>query len=537
MKKRLTKRFRIEGIKDGYDLTQFSQDVQFHPDGSVSQRPCVQWFNPSLVAASAAADPQIGFLGATTFGNVIVAGSVNGVYTLKPVTSGSAEPNYQYIDGGSPASATSFDSAVIGDELFIANGVTPILKYGSVGFSLINGQYGAGTQKLVAKTICEYRGLLFAGNTREALQNYPNRIRWTSYANREIFDAFEDESYTSFEDIGDPSDEIILLRQIDNNLIIFKRRSIWIAEGVSDIVAAPQSIRCLTNDVGLVNPNAMAETKSTVVFISDDGLYQIKDGQVTQAGFPCTELMRNNLYRLPSAQIAYNFDDESYIILFPASGVASDRTADNGIAFAITEGKLSVWDVWLGFIKSLRYGNRGMYIIGSPATTYTPKTCRIGWLTTETKEDYYDYSLSVPPNPPAGYYGCPSNLSATVTPLYDTGIIETGHVALRAARFVFENAGDFTATAYFYYDGCQTPYLTETQAMRESFTPVSDSMSETLTGNTDGAVAAAMSSDRKVLIPHFADLDTSVYRFLRIRVTAVWKLFDIEVSYQKRGAF
>jgi hypothetical protein len=174
-----------------------------------------------------------------------------------------------------PADTCSF--AAVNNRLMIAAGNTNKVWTTDV---LTHRETTATTSAgfvLQAKCLANHRGILYAGNLVEADGAHKNRIRWSAFGEPENFTPWGASNYQNFEDVGDPEEEIVAMASWGNNLYIFKEDTIWVAIGIATDFVGPEIMKQINSRFGLVGANAVCTYHDGVRFLSEGGIYLIKD--------------------------------------------------------------------------------------------------------------------------------------------------------------------------------------------------------------------------------------------------------------------
>jgi len=325
MKKRHNVPVKLEGYKVSDWEKKGSVNLYFEADHSVGTRPVLTKTNPTAIAdALAGAAVAIHSFNSDT---VWVSGSslyLNGnnkhTYTATPVHSTMAEL-YNRLH-------VAFDwegsSEIIG--VLDSTGT----------WAETTGTYD-GANKVKAGVVCEHRGILFCARMKEGATQYLHRIRWSNYGDAQDFDPSGDGSYDSYEDIGDDTDPIVNLVSLGNELIILKRRSIWVASGIASDVVAPEYVRQLSAEYGLVGPRAVTRYHNGIIFLSDVGLIYT-DGHTFRN-------MDEDLWRWirPTSTLTDNWRDQ-YVLWHERLRTLFVYDENTGVMYARTNGE---WNAWI----------------------------------------------------------------------------------------------------------------------------------------------------------------------------------------------
>lgn len=262
MKQRQNVKLRNKGYrKTDSDFPSAMKNLYFEEDSSIEVRPPLVLDNPITAGSTAG-----GALSITNFDDDKVWSDGANLYI------GSATLTaYTAITTASHVSmAEVFGSLHVAADWTDGKEIIGVVSSGGT-YAQTTGTYD-GASKVAAGIVCEHRGILFTARNYEDSIHYKNRIRWSNYAAPQDFDPDGDGSYSSFEDIGDNADEIMQLKSLGNELIIFKRKSVWVASGIASDVIAPDYIRQLTNEYGLIGADAITMYKTGIIFVSRSGL-------------------------------------------------------------------------------------------------------------------------------------------------------------------------------------------------------------------------------------------------------------------------
>lgn len=227
-------------------------------------------FSPKRLFAWDAATPQV------------LLSANNAVYyaTTTAFTSMSVTTTAPF--GASFAPWTSSNLSLV----YIATGTTSYKWDGSTATALTasgTGQWQntysspTGTHMPTSRFVSSHVDRLWCAYTTEDGVSYPNRVRFSHPINRESW------ADTDYIDIVDGGSGITHIVPFGGNLLVFKKRAVFAILGYSTDTF---QVVPLTNDVGAVNPTAVAATERAVYFFSwPDGLFMY-DGQSFVDLFP-----------------------------------------------------------------------------------------------------------------------------------------------------------------------------------------------------------------------------------------------------------
>lgn len=130
--------------------------------------------------------------------------------------------------------------------------------------------YGANENITTAKFVEQYNNYLFLANCTANGVYYPTRIYWSNLQDTTTW------LQSSFLEISENDGQQIMgMKVLGNNLIIFKTRSIYIVSftGDADAPFILQGGGKANSDVGCVSHFSIQEVQNGLVFLSPDGLY------------------------------------------------------------------------------------------------------------------------------------------------------------------------------------------------------------------------------------------------------------------------
>ena len=153
----------------------------------------------------------------------------------------------------------------------------PVIVSDGPAWHIVTAETSAGF-KLSCVTIANHKGIMYAGNTMEADGRKPARLRWSAFGEPENFSPYGAGSYLAFCDVGDVDEPILKIFSFQNDLVILKRKTVWVASGVAsneqgDIT--PGNLRCINTEFGVTNPKACAAHSDGVYMIADSGVWMI----------------------------------------------------------------------------------------------------------------------------------------------------------------------------------------------------------------------------------------------------------------------
>lgn len=360
---------------------------------------------------------------------------------------------------------------------------------------------------LHAGVLAEHSGVLFAARVSEEDGMHLSRLRWSAFAEPENFEPFGAGNFQNFEDIGNPDDEIVRLVSFGSNLVIFKKRSVWVAYGLSQTQISPEYIRQVSNDFGLVGPNALVKTDRSIVFLSAQGL-AVYDGETfnTASGFtadiqPHVEWRDKKL--LEHACLDRDPTTDTYYLLLPRY---KKRNED---CFVFSNGAWTRWE------------------FGKPISTI--RTVKLSTGEFYTRIGDYD----------GGLYEFKRDARTDVLPTrtifnpkYQTDWIDFGDKRkklMRSLELVLRLEGDFPLKVEVYYDYSLVPHSTHVITNKDGQPTLDNSQLD-----IDAATV-----DRRMYIHHFIDLDASAvcvrFRFIAEGENNRFRIYRATVGYITRG--
>lgn len=172
--------------------------------------------------------------------------------------------------------------------------------------------------KLKPGLIENHKGVMFAARITESDGFHPTRIRWSDFATPENFSPWGAGNFQSFEDVGEPYDEIIRIVSLGNDLIIFKQRSIWVASGTQSDIVAPEYIRQLSDSHCLVGPQALAKTPDGIVFLTLGGIYLFNGSTFKEIGKEIWQYLGDRIQTYwGSAALGYDTVNKNLYVAVP----------------------------------------------------------------------------------------------------------------------------------------------------------------------------------------------------------------------------
>lgn len=204
------------------------------------------------------------------------------------------------------------------DTVLGTNGVDlPWQCVGSANAVVIAGIAGGGTAPTIttAQFVETWSNYAFLANVTSGGTYQGSRIHWSA------IDSISSWTASDFRDVAKADGQVITgLKKLGSSLVIFKRRSIWIANftGDSDIPFVFQPTR---STVGCVSGYSVQEVENGLVFMSDDGLYYF-DGNNS---FKLTDkvldtLTTFNQNRFANTTAVYYLTKNRYISSYTLSG-------------------------------------------------------------------------------------------------------------------------------------------------------------------------------------------------------------------------
>ena len=171
-----------------------------------------------------------------------------------------------------------FTSAI--GKVFVAAGYqsdNPVYVGDGPSFRITTAETDVGF-KLRCAALVQHRGILYAGNVIDSDGSHVARLRWSAFGEPENFTPWGAGNYLNFQDVGDVDEAILRLFSFNNDLVIMKEHSIWIASGVAsneqgDI--SPANLRCVNTEYGLAGPKAAHRHAEKIVFLSNGGLMEL----------------------------------------------------------------------------------------------------------------------------------------------------------------------------------------------------------------------------------------------------------------------
>lgn len=204
------------------------------------------------------------------------------------------------------------------DTVLGTNGVDlPWQCVGSSNAVVIAGIAGGGSAPTIttAQFVEVFANYAFLANVTSSGTYQGSRIHWSA------IDSISTWSASDFRDVMKADGQVITgLKALGSSLVIFKRRSIWIANftGDSDIPFVFQKTR---SAVGCVSGYSVQEVENGLVFYSDDGFYYF-DGNNS---FKISQRIRTtlegfNANRFGQCCSVYDHTNNRYISSFSDSG-------------------------------------------------------------------------------------------------------------------------------------------------------------------------------------------------------------------------
>lgn len=168
------------------------------------------------------------------------------------------------------------------NRLFVAAGPDNPVRVIDLDLSSRNTTATVDDQGYLLRAGCmaSHKGVMYAGNVPETDGAHVSRLRWSAFGEPENFTPFGVGNYQAFQDVGDPLEPIVRLVSAGNDLYIFKRHSVWLVSGVGADYVGPETIFCVSTQVGLVGPNAVTTDGQMIKFISDGGVYAINERSI-----------------------------------------------------------------------------------------------------------------------------------------------------------------------------------------------------------------------------------------------------------------
>lgn len=343
------------------------------------------------------------------------------------------------------------------------------------------------TMGLQAGIICNYKGVLFAAKIKEVDGLHANRIRWSAFGEPENFSPWGQDNYQNYEDIGDADDPIVRLYPYQNNLIVFKQKSIWLVSGISGVngFTGPEMIREINHEFGLVGPNALTADESKLMFVGDPGFWCLSGEYFKQLD----TMIYHHLKALPrqlwrTVSVSHDHRTSRTFVLLPSFGDVNEN------CYVCTQDKY--WSRWQfsSPMRLITVIDNEIYLGGEGGNIYKEGG-------TETR-----------------------------TAVIDSGWINLGYDGvklLRSAEMRIGVAGDFDMTLETFYDFSNMAFQT-LQFKQNDFYPVLDSSNLDMTSAT---------SDKEYVIPVFKDLQGQCKQ-IRFRITGTFlKFFQLKIGFIK----
>ena len=201
---------------------------------------------------------------------------------------------------------------------------------------------GNSAQNVQAQTMESYKGFLFLGNTTEDGELHPYRLRWSQYQNPNLWHNNDDGSGLSgYVDIDDSYGRIILIRKLNDILVVYKEDSIIaISYTGGDSVFSKELI---TTRAGAISPKAIIQLPHTHVFVGKDNIYQFDGNTVVPIGDAIKDWFFQSLNPSAGNNVIGYFDEDSQDIIFafdstqPIDTVkGSGKNRDRAITYNLT---------------------------------------------------------------------------------------------------------------------------------------------------------------------------------------------------------
>lgn len=157
-----------------------------------------------------------------------------------------------------------FSHATFRDTALFTDGVDPVFKWTGTGNC---SALTVPTGMTAAKYVAIFQNYTFLANVTVSGTNYRSRIH---YSNINTIETWTDSDFTDVS--RDDGQTITGLKALGDRLVIFKDRSIWIAQFTAD-ADAPFNFTNTNSSVGCVAPFSIQEAYNGLIFLSWDGIY------------------------------------------------------------------------------------------------------------------------------------------------------------------------------------------------------------------------------------------------------------------------
>lgn len=208
------------------------------------------------------------------------------------------------------------------DTVLGTNGVDlPWQCVGSSNAVVISGIAGGGSAPTIttAKYVEVFSNYAFLANMNWGGAYQGSRVQWSAIDSISSWDA------AAFRDVNKADGQVITgLKALGESLVIFKRRSIWVAQftGDSDIPFVFQKTR---STVGCVSGYSIQEVENGLFFMSDDGQYYFDgNNSFKVSDRVLSTLLTFNQNRFANCTSAYFITKNRYINSFSLGGSSSN---------------------------------------------------------------------------------------------------------------------------------------------------------------------------------------------------------------------
>jgi hypothetical protein len=175
----------------------------------------------------------------------------------------------------------------------------------------VNNNYTAptGGNAPLARLITEHQGFMFWADTVEAGTRFPHRVRWSHPLQPEDFAAAD-----FFDiDMDDSGDQITALVPFKNQLLVFKKKSVWAIFGYDKDSFTPQRIGTVA---GAPSQEAVTTNASTCYWWSTEGnVYAYNGTGIVPIGDRITGVVRDGLLKSGGDHRCYWMQDRLYVSL------------------------------------------------------------------------------------------------------------------------------------------------------------------------------------------------------------------------------
>jgi len=351
---------------------------------------------------------------------------------------------------------------------------------------------------LKANCVVNHRGLMFAGNIREADGDHVARIRWSDFEDPENFTPWGVGNYQAFQDVGDLGEPIIRLVSFQNDLYIFKENSVWLASGIASDQVGPETLRNINATDGLVGHNAIAQDERVIKFVSGGSIYEVADYNFKPVYNNIFQALRWRSRSLwSSISMAHDEANDRIYLLLPRYNPQNEECYVRG-------GK--EWTAWkwkrnMSVVKCLPGENQPYF------------------------GDYWNGVYTLDPNKRADFV-----TNEPINPVYDTNWIDLGgrSNSIRSLQLVTRSEGDFTMTVEVFHDLNMVAYQTITKVLNSD-----DAVTDVAVTDVDST------ANYDNYIPHFLDLSGNAKK-IRIRISCNglynrFRIHEIKLGFIPRG--